>query len=82
MAKDKSKWLKIIVVLPIYVYQYTIRPFLPMACRFEPTCSQYAIEAIQTLGIFRGVWKALSRLLRCHPWCMGGYDPVVRCEND
>ncbi len=68
--------IRFLILLPIYGYRYLISPFLPMACRFEPTCSAYAIEAIQTCGVFKGMTKAIFRLLRCHPWCMGGYDPV------
>lgn len=48
-----------------------------MACRFEPSCSAYTIEAIQTCGILKGSYKSILRLLRCHPWCTGGYDPVL-----
>lgn len=81
MAKNKQalfhKIIRSLMILPIYGYQYIIRPFLPRACRFEPTCSHYAIEAIQTLGVLKGVGKAIFRLLRCHPWCMGGHDPVI-----
>lgn len=61
----------------IYFYQYMIKPFLPMACRFEPSCSTYAIEAIQYFGISKGIYKSILRLCRCHPWCAGGYDPVI-----
>lgn len=87
MAKNKSiiNILRFLVLLPIYAYRFFISPFLPMACRFEPTCSSYAIEAIQTFGIVKGITKATFRLLRCHPWCGGGYDPVspnMRYKND
>jgi putative membrane protein insertion efficiency factor len=68
--------IRSLVLLPVYGYRYLVSPFLPMSCRFEPTCSAYAIEAIQTLGIFKGIIKTTFRLLRCHPWCVGGYDPV------
>lgn len=61
----------------IYFYRYIIKPFLPRSCRFEPSCSAYAIDAIQTLGILKGGCKIIWRLLRCHPWCQGGYDPVL-----
>lgn len=57
-------------------YQYGISPFTPASCRFEPTCSQYAIEAIQTHGLRQGGWLALKRIGRCHPWGASGYDPV------
>ena len=77
MTKKLHKLICFLMILPIYAYQYMIRPFFPMACRFEPSCSHYAIEAIQTLGVFKGMSKAIYRLLRCHPWCAGGYDPVL-----
>jgi len=60
----------------IRFYQYGISPFTPAACRFEPTCSQYSIEAIQTHGWRKGGWLALKRIGRCHPWGASGYDPV------
>ena len=88
MAKDKSIVKNIacfLFLLPVYGYRYLISPCLPMACRFEPTCSLYAIEAIQTFGVLKGMIKAIFRLLRCHPWCVGGYDPVlpnVRYKKD
>ena len=60
----------------IRIYQKTISPFLPVACRHQPTCSQYAIEAIGRQGLWRGGWLTLRRLGRCHPWGSMGYDPV------
>lgn len=57
-------------------YKKTISPLLPPACRFEPTCSEYAAEAIQTHGVAGGTWLTVRRLLRCHPFCRGGFDPV------
>ncbi|MBD5552710.1 MAG: membrane protein insertion efficiency factor YidD [Desulfovibrio sp.] len=63
-------------VLPIRFYQLAISPILPPACRFEPTCSKYAMEAILRFGLLRGGILALRRLLRCHPWGGSGYDPV------
>ena len=53
-----------------------ISPSLPPACRFEPTCSEYAAEAIERHGVFKGSVMTLGRLLRCHPWSAGGFDPV------
>lgn len=58
------------------LYQIILSPLLPPACRFEPTCSQYAIEAVREHGAWRGTGLALRRLLRCHPWSRGGFDPV------
>ena len=57
-------------------YKYLLSPLLPPACRFTPTCSQYACEAVQRYGVFRGLWMGLCRVLRCNPFCRGGYDPV------
>lgn len=68
--------LRRIFILPIRFYQFCISPMLPSACRFTPTCSQYAVEAIMKHGIFSGSWLALRRILRCHPWGGSGYDPV------
>jgi len=74
------KCIKLIIsyllLLPIKFYQYCISPLKPPACRFVPTCSQYAIEAVQKYGPLKGSWLALKRLLRCHPWGGSGYDPV------
>ncbi len=57
-------------------YKILISPLLPPACRFQPTCSEYAMEAIERFGIFRGGGMAIMRVLRCHPFHPGGYDPV------
>ena len=64
------------LVLPIRFYQRFISPLFPPACRFTPTCSQYAVEALQKHGPMKGLWLAVRRLLRCHPWGGSGYDPV------
>lgn len=66
---------KLLLVL-IRFYKGAISPWLPRACRFTPTCSQYAAEAIERYGALRGGWMALKRILRCNPFCKGGYDPV------
>ena len=60
----------------IRFYKVCISPYLGNHCRYTPTCSQYAYEAISKYGIFKGGWLALKRLLRCHPWGGSGYDPV------
>ncbi len=57
-------------------YQGLVSPILPPACRFHPSCSAYAIEAIDAHGAVKGGWLMLKRLARCHPWNQGGYDPV------
>ena len=64
------------VLLPIHFYRYCISPMTPAACRFTPSCSVYAIEAIRKHGPFMGVYLAVKRILRCNPWGGSGYDPV------
>jgi len=66
----------IIAKVLIRAYQLTVSPILGQCCRFVPSCSQYAIEAIERYGLLKGGWLACRRLLRCHPWCEGGFDPV------
>jgi len=65
-----------LLVIMIRCYQKAISPFLPNSCRFWPTCSDYAIEAIQTYGAVKGTLKASLRVMKCHPFHPGGYDPV------
>lgn len=64
------------VTLPIVAYQRVLAPGLPRRCRYEPTCSHYAVQAVRRYGILRGLVLAGWRLLRCNPWSRGGYDPV------
>jgi putative membrane protein insertion efficiency factor len=66
-----------VVCFPIYLYQYLLRPFLPAACRFYPSCSNYTLSAIEHYGILKGFYLASRRLLRCHPWSLGGFDPIL-----
>lgn len=68
--------MKTILIVFIKFYKHAISPYLPKACRFTPTCSIYAIEAIQRFGAIRGTLLAAYRVLRCNPFCRGGYDPV------
>ncbi|MGA8055870.1 MAG: membrane protein insertion efficiency factor YidD [Burkholderiales bacterium] len=63
-------------VLLLRAYRYAISPLLGPRCRFEPSCSSYAIEALERHGVARGTWLAVRRVSRCHPWHRGGYDPV------
>lgn len=65
-----------LLIYPIRFYQRYISPMLPPACRFTPTCSQYAVEALQKHGPVKGLYLAVRRILRCHPWGGSGYDPV------
>lgn len=76
------KWINVLLRLPVMVlvclvraYQWLLSPLLGRRCRFEPTCSQYFIEAVRKYGAVRGTWRGLRRILRCHPWHPGGYDP-------
>jgi uncharacterized protein len=71
-----SSWLGLAIRAMIRGYQLLVRPILPPSCRFYPSCSHYAAEAVARYGPGHGSWLALRRLLRCHPWCGGGYDPV------
>ncbi|MBD2462329.1 membrane protein insertion efficiency factor YidD [Oscillatoria sp. FACHB-1407] len=68
--------MKTILIGLIRVYRVLISPLYPPVCRFQPTCSQYAIEAIAQHGAIRGSWLAVRRISRCHPFHPGGYDPV------
>ncbi len=83
----RSKNLSALLLLPsllirhlllglIQVYRYTISPFLGQRCRFYPTCSAYAAEALTRYGVIKGSWLSLKRVLRCHPFHAGGHDPV------
>lgn len=78
--RDPRSWPSRLVTLPLFLvirtYQLLIAPLLPPACRFEPSCSRYAIEALREHGALRGSWLALRRIGRCHPWGGSGYDPV------
>lgn len=60
----------------IRLYQLTFASLVGNCCRFQPTCSEYARQAYQKYGFFKGTWLTIKRLLRCHPWAKGGYDPV------
>jgi putative membrane protein insertion efficiency factor len=70
------------VLLAIRGYQATVSRVLPPACRFEPTCSHYAYEAIERHGVLRGGWLAVRRLARCTPWGGSGYDPVPGADGE
>ena len=71
-----SRVIVAILCAPIHIYQRYISPLTPPACRFTPTCSQYALEALRKHGPLRGLYLAVRRILRCHPWGGSGYDPV------
>ena len=63
-------------LLLIRFYQVAISPYTPASCRYSPTCSHYAIEALEIHGLFNGSWLAIKRISKCHPWGGNGYDPV------
>lgn len=69
-------WIRSLVLLFLKGYKKLISPILPSACRFEPTCSVYMYQAIQKKGIIKGLYWGIRRILRCHPFCEGGFDPV------
>jgi putative membrane protein insertion efficiency factor len=68
--------MRTLLIALIKTYRLVLSPFLGQHCRFYPTCSCYGIEALEQHGALRGSWLTLRRLLRCHPWAEGGYDPV------
>ena len=68
--------MRAVVVAPIRFYRRFISPALPRRCKYHPTCSEYAVEAVRTYGVLRGLVLAAWRLLRCNPWSNGGFDPV------
>ncbi len=70
-----------VVLGPVYAYRWTLRPWLGWPCRHLPTCSDYAIEAVEKNGPWRGFWLTLSRLARCQPWGTAGFDPVPDIRN-
>ena len=68
--------MKYLLMAPIKVYQLIVSPWMPAVCRFQPTCSRYAMEALRKHGALRGGWLMVRRLIRCAPWGGSGYDPV------
>ena len=78
-VRDMLAWPLIQIVR---LYRFAISPWLGANCRFDPTCSSYAIEALEVHGILKGTWLAVKRIGRCHPWGGAGYDPVPGHEGD
>ena len=74
--KMLDRALAAVLQLPVIFYRRSISPMLPAACRFTPTCSEYALEALRRHGAIKGTWLAIKRICRCHPWGGSGYDPV------
>jgi len=77
-----SKALAWPLIQIVRLYRLAISPWLGANCRFDPTCSSYTIEALQTHGLFKGAWLAAKRIGRCHPWGGSGYDPVPKNNRD
>ncbi len=73
--------IRLVLIGLIRGYQLAVSPFLPPACRFYPSCSEYAARAIAAQGPLRGAWLGLRRLLKCHPWHPGGFDPVPQAGS-
>lgn len=72
-----SCYVQFIICFFIRAYQYVLSPFITPCCRFYPSCSEYALTAINQWGVWRGLLYTSWRLLRCHPWSQGGFDPVT-----
>ncbi len=70
------------VILLIQAYRYLLSPLIGSHCRYTPSCSQYALDAVQTHGIAKGLWLAVKRVGSCHPWHAGGYDPVPGANTE
>lgn len=77
-SQSQAHWslLARLFSLPVFFYRYLLSPLIPPRCRYTPTCSQYALQALQIHGGLRGGWLAIRRILSCHPWGGSGYDPV------
>lgn len=69
------------LIVALRGYRYLLSPLLGPSCRFHPSCSEYALEAVERFGTLRGSWMGLRRLLRCHPWHPGGIDPVPELQD-
>lgn len=81
MLKKLTKIIAIPFVWLVRFYQVAISPYTPASCRYSPTCSHYAVEALKKHGVFSGGWLAIKRIFSCHPWSKGGYDPVPEKPN-
>jgi hypothetical protein len=81
MRLSMSELTKDLVLGLLRAYKWALSPMLPPSCRYVPTCSEYAAEAVERFGAWRGSWKAVGRVLRCHPFVKGGYDPVINSHQ-
>ena len=77
-----SNIAKLVTLQLLRAYKWAISPILPPACRYVPTCSEYAMEAVERYGVLRGGWMACTRIIRCHPFARSRYDPVVKQATD
>lgn len=77
-----SRLTATLMKMPVRFYQLCISPMFPAACRYTPTCSQYALEALTVHGPLKGSWLAIKRIMRCHPWGGSGFDPVPPKTKD
>lgn len=75
--EQTRRFIQKLVCFPIKLYQYLISPLMMPCCRFYPSCSQYALQAITHFGVIKGLWLTSRRLIRCQPWAKGGYDPLL-----
>ncbi len=82
MPNAVSKTLAWPLIQLVRFYRLAISPWLGSNCRYDPTCSSYAIEALQVHGFLKGTWLAIKRIGRCHPWGSSGYDPVPKVTED
>jgi hypothetical protein len=73
--------MRTLLIFFIRAYRLILSPFIGQHCRFTPTCSAYSLEAIEQYGALRGSWLTIKRLSRCHPWHIGGWDPVPHSKN-
>jgi len=81
-ARAPTPFIRRVAMLPVYLYRGSLGYLMGGQCRFTPTCSAYALEAIRRHGALKGWWLALCRIGRCNPFCAGGHDPVPDCKQD
>ena len=81
IALSPARAVRALLLGLIRLYQLTLSPWLGLQCRYDPSCSKYAAEALTRFGVCRGTWLAAKRLGRCHPWGRSGYDPVPAADR-